>query len=143
MARLISLPIIISLLVIGCGGDGASSEIRTPSPRPSPSTYSATGSFTLVDGVWDVGESCPGSGGYSDIRTGTQVTVRNQDGTILATSRLGGGTATTLVRCEFLFEVASLPEAAFYSFEVSHRGEITYSFEDMKASSWDVGLILR
>ena len=148
--RLIVVPVLV-LLVFGCSGGGSdNSDSASDATASEAQTYRVQGSLTLRDGSWDVGESCRGSGGYSDITSGAQVVVRNQDGTILATGRLGAGTAvqipgTTLTftgRCEFRFDVRSLPKEDFYSFEVSHRGEITYSFQEMRSASWEVHLTL-
>lgn len=46
-----------------------------------------------------------------------------------------------LVQCEFAFE-ADVPASPFYSIEVSHRGEINYSYDDMVENDWTVGLTL-
>jgi hypothetical protein len=35
-----------------------------------------------------------------------------------------------------------LPKTDFYKVEVSHRGALTYSYDDMKSQNWTVGLKL-
>jgi hypothetical protein len=62
-------------------------------------TSTVTGSFTLRDdspnmyapAITVSGSSCSGSGGYSDIDEGTQVTVKNGKGDILTTTFLESG----------------------------------------------------
>ena len=46
-----------------------------------------------------------------------------------------------LVQCEFTFAI-QVPDATFYSIEVSHRGEIRYSREELAERDWTVGLTL-
>ena len=81
-------------------------------------------------------------GGYSDIHPGTSVTVRDEAGKILATTTLGAGHYESAEGCVYGFEVADLPDAKFYQVEVSHRGEITYSEDELNASGWNVALEL-
>lgn len=105
------------------------------------------GSMTLKDGFsGDPGESCSGSGGYDDIRGGAQVTVSNESGDVLAVGRLGAGegvpassaTGSDFLYCKFEFEVTGVPRAEIYTIEVSHRGGLSYSFEEMESQGWTV-----
>lgn len=51
--------------------------------------HAITGTFRLVDSDVDYGSSsCSGSGGYADIREGTDVVVKDGAGTIIAKSKL-------------------------------------------------------
>jgi hypothetical protein len=70
---------------------------------------------------------CHGAGGYDDIAAGTQVTIKDQAGAIIATGALDGGTwfSGTKESCGFHFVVSKVPDATFYSIEVSHRGALT------------------
>ena len=92
-----------------------------------------------------VGSDCSGgypTTGYADIRTGAAVTVSDEAGTTVATTTLGPGKVSELpLRCVFTFTV-EVPETTFYRFEVSHRGQIQKSFEEMKADGWKVSLTL-
>ena len=106
--------------------------------------HTVTGDFVLRGGsegtiFLDLG--CSGIGGYSDIGPGTQVTVRDGDGKILATSPLGVGSQDGMA-CSFTFALRDVPEVAFYSFEVGRRGALNFSLEEMKADEWSVGLSL-
>jgi hypothetical protein len=83
------------------------------------------------------------SGGYSDIQIGAQVVIRDSAGTIVATGSLLPGTATEdNRRCDYPFVVEDVPTSDFYSIEVSHRGELTYSHEELEDRDWEVMLSL-
>lgn len=102
------------------------------------------GLFTLEDySGWDrtVGDGCTGSGGYDDIREGAQVVVRDGGGRTLALGSLGGGEMIAAT-CVFPFEIPGVPRSRFYSVEVSHRGEVNFSREDLVANQWVVQLSL-
>jgi hypothetical protein len=88
---------------------------------------------TLADG------QCEGDGGYNDIHSRTQVVVRDEAGTLLATSTLGNGELVRSGQCEFEFELPSLPRANFYVFEVGRRGELAYSLQEMENLNWTFG----
>lgn len=93
--------------------------------------------------VREVG-ACTGSdvsAGYDDIRPGTGVTVRNESGDIIATGRLDEGSWTGY-SCAFEFAIPDVPEADFYEFEISHRGEQRYSHADLEAQDFRVELSL-
>jgi hypothetical protein len=79
--------------------------------------------------------------GYDDIRSGAPVTVSNENGTTIAVGTLGPGRVSKSLRCVFIFSV-SVPKAKFYRFEVSHRGQVQKSFDEMKADGWIVSLTL-
>jgi hypothetical protein len=107
-------------------------------------------------GTFEVGDECFGEGGSSDINEGADVTVRNQSGETIALGSLGPGQLQEAfpggsdrdkygafgLACVFSFEVGEVPDAEFYSVEVSHRGETSYSRDDMEANSWTVELSL-
>lgn len=125
----------VALLVAGCA---------SPSPSPTPMTRSVIGTLDLLgDAAAVVGETCYGDGGYDDIAAGTQVRVTNQDGTLIGTDSLEEGQPNAArTRCTFRFTVGGLPEATFYTFEVSHRGGLTYSAAEMEAMNWQVAFTL-
>ena len=105
------------------------------------------GSNNTIHGTLTVQESvgqgsCTGTGGYDDIHAGTQVTIRDQSGKLLATGLLDGGTPQGLEACVFTFTIDHLPSSDFYQVEVSHRGEISYSRSDLEHADWHVDLTL-
>ncbi len=96
------------------------------------------------------GDLCYGKGGYDDIKEGAQVTIRDETDTVIAAGRLSEGQIKTTelgldlvsADCIFLFEVTDVPSANFYTVEVSHRGGLTYSLDEMDALDWEVSLSL-
>lgn len=99
------------------------------------------GSFTLYDkspsaystSITVSGSSCSGSGGYNDIDQGTQVTVKNGKGDILATTSLGAGSGGQYL-CSFPFSFQIAEGEARYVVTVSRRGDMGYSFTDLKTN---------
>jgi hypothetical protein len=94
---------------------------------------------------------CNGTGGYSDIYGGirigdsvvggSQVTLRDESGKVLATTSL----ETKLIfseSCDFEFTLSNVPDADFYQLEVSHRGGLTFSKQELESRSWDVRVTL-
>jgi len=84
---------------------------------------------------------CEGIGGYSDIRSGTGVTLKDGGGKVLATSFLDSVSGTSN-SCVFKVSLASVPEVPFYTVEISHRGQLSYSLADMKTQDWSLDLTL-
>ena len=120
------------LLVISTG-------VRIAAGWGTPQSFSVNGEFTLFANTDGPASNCYGTGGFSDIAQGLAVTVRNESGTILGTSRLGAGSRNVSGnRCEFTFVVRGIPKSAFYSVEVGRRGELTYSHSEMVQKSWRV-----
>jgi hypothetical protein len=113
------------------------------------------GSFTVVDGRDTLSElqamlaieggedldPCTTSGGYSDVRAGTNVTLRDGANEIIGTSSLGPGMGTDGV-CRFEFVLENVPDRDFYTIEVGRRGTLTYSRDEMRENDWQVGLSL-
>lgn len=93
-----------------------------------------------------VGTECRDTFGYEDVHPGSQVIVKDGDGSVVATTRLSSGTFVeglpiTRTACEFTFE-AEVPEADFYTVEVAGREGPTFSREELDALDWEVGLEL-
>ena len=85
-------------------------------------------------------DHCTGDDGYSDIKPGLQVVIRDGDGSTLGTGHLAydhEAYQATDDRCPLVFEV-DVPRSDFYAIEVGDRGELTYSFDDMEAMGWRV-----
>lgn len=114
----------------------------------APAGHTITGTMTLdAEGV-DPGDTntpgCRSKGGYEDIAEGAQVVVKDGAGSVLATTALGGGTQTVTdpgADCVFEFSVA-VPDAEFYSIEVTHRGALTYSRVELEERGWTVSFSL-
>jgi hypothetical protein len=110
-------------------------------------TATVRGTFTLVDStpstyypaITTTGSSCRGSGGYSDIGPGTEVTVKNANGEVVTSSALGSGSGTRS-QCVFNFSFELTEGQDRYLITVSHRGDLTYSFDQLKNN--DVALTL-
>lgn len=110
-------------------------------------TATVTGSFTLRDDSPNVyspaitveSSSCSGSGGYSDIDQGTQVTVKNDKSDILTTTFLEPGEGGRFL-CTFPFSFDVTEGEERYVVSVSRRGDTSYSFADLKANG--VSLVL-
>lgn len=110
-------------------------------------TATITGSFTLKDDEPSVyssaidvdGSSCTGAGGYSDVNEGTPVTVKNGKGEILTTTYLEPGKGGRYL-CTFgiTFQVTEGEDR--YVVSVGRRGELSFSFEELKARG--VALVL-
>ncbi|MEJ7765634.1 MAG: hypothetical protein WKF86_09075 [Acidimicrobiales bacterium] len=105
-----------------------------------PETHTIYGDMTLADYEGGL-KGCYGAGGYSDIGTGTAVTVKNEAGTLIASGSLRQGNTSGLNEfrvCVFRFEVAGVPDAKFFQVEVSRRGGLTYSKAEMVSKAWNV-----
>lgn len=145
--RMVPIAAAAAGLVIGAGGvglawglSGSSAPAPTASPSASaPALFSLSGSMTLKQASFDTGP-CAGTGGYSDIGSGTSVTVYDAAGQVIATGALQEGKRVGLY-CEFGVFVGGVPEGAkFYQVEVSHRGKITMSAEDAEAGRFAASL---
>lgn len=98
--------------------------------------FTATGTLTLSspdgNGI-SGGASCVGTGGFNDIREGTQVVIRDETGTTVGVGQLEAASASLSTRCTFAFTVDGVPTGAdFYEVEISHRGGITFSQEELE-----------
>jgi Protein of unknown function (DUF732) len=110
-------------------------------------TATVTGSFALRDdspnmyapAITVSGSSCSGSGGYSDIDEGRQVTVKNGKGDILTTTVLESGEGGRFL-CTFKFWFDITEGEDRYVVTVSRRGDMSYSFAELKDNG--VSLVL-
>jgi len=132
MARIAALA--AGLVLASCGGSAPSAPSHVLLGTMTISQYQ--GSQQIIGGA------CTGHGGYDDIYAGTAVTVKDENSKILATGSLGGGTAPDRFSCSFPFKISNLPEAKFYQVEISHRGAVTYSREDLDRRGWAIQLSL-
>jgi hypothetical protein len=135
---------IIIVLVAASGGRDSGSTPRPAAVPSSPTTQHITGTLTLndSDAFWSQGSSCSGSGGYSDLDIGGQVTLTDDTAKIIGATTLSAGTATSSSECDFnfAFDQPIVPSARFYSVEVTHRGKITDSADELRVSGWAFSL---
>jgi len=99
--------------------------------------FVSRGSMTLSDsdhnGIRFSGTSCEGSGGFSDIHTGAQVTVTDQSGKTVGISELQQGSYAAGNNCAFPFQVKVPSGLKFYGVAVTHRGTVQYSETQMRS----------
>jgi hypothetical protein len=104
-------------------------------------TIKVQGSFELIDtdpgyyfpSIVSSGGACEGSSGYSDIHSGTSVILKNSTGTLLAQTTLSAGTGDRMF-CTFTFSLTVTEGEDDYVASVSHRGDVHYSFQQLKSS---------
>ncbi|GAA3399433.1 hypothetical protein [Pseudarthrobacter polychromogenes] len=101
-----------------------------------PSSFEAKGTLTLgIDGVTQYapgGGECDGTGGYDDITPGAQVVI-SAEGKTVGKGELGEGDYDD-GWCKFPFAVSDIKgDSDFYSVEVSNRGTIEYTKEELEA----------
>jgi hypothetical protein len=149
--------LVLSLALIACGGDGdgngsngntingtlslnTDSLIVVPAAGLSPGAECQAGGRVQCES----GYKCAGSGGYDDIGQGAQVVVKDGSGNTIATGELHEGRSqrSYASSCSFDFAVTNVSAVDFYSIEVSHRGAITFSREELEAKGWNVGVTL-
>jgi hypothetical protein len=110
-------------------------------------TITVDGTFELRDSspsyyyssITALGDSCSGSGGYSDIRSGTTVLVKNGSGKILTETQLGDGSGDEY-SCTFPFSFDVKEGEDQYVISVSHRGDLPYSFAQLKTNGVELTL---
>jgi len=105
--------------------------------------HTVTGSMSLTtSNDLSTGSSCEGTGGYSDVTSGTQVIIEDDSGKTLATSQYGSG-AFDGTSCVFEFTFNDVAKSAFYRVHSgSNRGVVQYSYQQMVDNNWSVHLTL-
>ena len=136
----------LAVLVLGACGDG-DDEGRT-----AQRTLTGTVLVRHEALIYGVGQSCTGTEGFSDIRSGTPVTVRDEANKILAVGQLGASRSILVppvrrgdlerTNCEFDFSVGPIPDRPFYQVEVANRGPLSYSRADLETKGWRLELSL-
>lgn len=103
-------------------------------PATQSKTFTTTGTLLLaastsVLNLDDV--NCEGMGGYSDIRSGAQLVITDQSGTIVATASLATGKligSGYTRQCQFSFTAKDVPKGhSFYGVQLGRRGSMQYS----------------
>lgn len=134
---------LVSVAVLAaCGGSSKPATLNVQGKM----TLAQSGVFRTAGKLPDLGQPCIGKAGFDDLTPGAQVKVTDEKNTVLATAQLGTGTLVNdsggFHTCEFPFTVAVPDGKAFYQFEVSHRGVISFSHDDLKAKGNTVALTL-
>lgn len=91
------------------------------------------------------GGPCSGasiSDDYGDLRPRAIVTVRNEEGEIIATGALGEGKWLPRA-CVMDFEVANVPKAKFYAIEVTDHGQQRYSSDELERRGGRVEMTIK
>lgn len=94
-----------------------------------------TGSVTLGMGAYiaedRMGAPCEGDGGYSDIRAGAQVTIRNAESKVIAVGQLEQG-YSAIGSCTANFTIKDVPGGEdFYGVTIASRNEMQYAKEQL------------
>jgi len=114
------LLVLVAALLIVAGGVGGYLLLR-------PSTLTISGVLELRSASTATdGGHCSGTGGYSDIAAGADVTVTDAAGTIVAIGALGAGTIADMA-CAFPFSVSAPAGKGFYGLTIGHRSKVQYS----------------
>ena len=123
--------------------DGAKGATGGDSTATSIAKGTITGSLTLIDSQ-TASNGCDGEGGYSDIGGGMNITLKNETGTILATSTMSPGRRDQSVSCVYDFTFTNVPRAKFYVVTMGsgRRGDLTYSHEELVAKGNRVTIVL-
>lgn len=123
-------------------------ELVTLTIAKSP-LYDIGGSIRLVDSSLggDGSNNCYGLGGYDDISAGMPITVKDDKGTIIATTQTGSGNhpqneSYSSVVCVFKFNVTQIPKRNFYTIDLGRRGTLSYSFTELEKMNWELSLSL-
>lgn len=137
---------------IALGGRG-----NQPKSAETPAAFKVTGTVAVEAGDGSEGTDggdCVTDGGYADIASGTQVTIKDESGKVIALGSLDPGHTSEVLtlpafnsdtgiiedrpqatKCVFGFSVPNVPEGeSFYSIEVAHRGELRYNRSDLGTS---------
>lgn len=92
---------------------------------------------------YDAGDSCSGSGGFADLRSGAPVTVADASGTLLGTTSLSSGKMTGGY-CAFSFDLGEVQQSDFYQLSVAsdRRGLQRYSEQELRSAGENLTLTL-
>ena len=122
-------------------------EQRTETPPRTLTGTMTVHSARFLNGDGDAGREgslCSGGPGYEDMAGGTAVVVKDARGTIVAVGALESGATFDfgLTGCRLAFSVGDLPTLDFYTVAIGHRGDITYSADQLDADGWRIALSL-
>ncbi|MCU1614692.1 MAG: putative rane protein [Frankiales bacterium] len=125
-------PLLIAAGVLVAGLATAATLLLTSGPTMHP--------LTIDVALLDADSGCSGgAGGYSDIGPGQPVTVKDENGKILASTVLpdtGGGS----FGCVWTMHVVVPDNAQQYGVEMGRRGTVTFSHDKLVADHWKAEL---
>lgn len=103
----------------------------------APATLDVLGQIRLTGGFVVDSENdrtCRGVSGYSDIGQGAPVVIHDETGKVVGVGQLAPGTASDAAgsACVFGFDVQDVPDGKFFGIEVSHRGTVTFTRQQIK-----------
>lgn len=159
------LVLVATAVVVAAGAAFALTRDGSDSPTQTAdsTTQEITGEFVLTDaGVSGGAALCNGTGGFDDFGPGMNVTIRNGDGELVATTRTlsisgfaneTGQNAGVLlapyetntrfnVVCPVMWHAEVPGDERFYVIEIGSRGEQTYSNPEMVEKGWHVSFTL-
>lgn len=135
----------------------------------SPPKQTLSGTIVFVKAPFSYeGEPCNAPEGYEDIKTGSQIVIKDASGKIVATGLLGQGKTTPKPLtddqrkkmqdpqvaqhlngrvpslCNFPFTVENIPYSDFYTLELDNdrRGQLTFKADELEQKGWDVTLTM-
>jgi len=127
---------LIVLIVLQPWKNRSSANNNTSAQTASSSLDTVTiyGQFYLFDeGMRD----CNPSAGYSDVGSGTPVTLRDESGTVIGSGTLGMGRQPNTGSCVWGYSLTTVPtNVEYYTLTVGRRGDITYSRSEMISKEW-------
>jgi hypothetical protein len=122
------------------GGPFANDDVPCPSDPYAVAMKCLNRNIRRLKGVMN-GKTYPypdgPGGGYGDIRNGTEITVLDAQGTVLAAGQLTHGELSG-VGAVFSFVISEVPKESLYQVRVADRGSVTYSFHQLEDSSWTI-----
>ncbi|MEV0318302.1 hypothetical protein ACIBKX_08565 [Streptomyces sp. NPDC050658] len=135
-------------VVLGAAAVGATWAVLGSAGPDGAGSFTIEGAFTVRDeDILSVGGSCVTSEGYDDIGDGTEVTVYDEKGAVVATGALSrpkyreGETSYDTDECSYKVTVPKVPGGhPFYQVEVSHRGKVKLSEAEARAGELDASL---
>lgn len=96
-------------------------------------TLAVYGELALDDSTAYASKCLITSKGYNDIRQGASVVLRDDTGRVVATgSLLAGLPDKQNSTCAYGFLIPDVPLAPFYSLEITHRGEVTFTQDELR-----------
>ncbi|HYH11377.1 MAG TPA: hypothetical protein VD789_03395 [Thermomicrobiales bacterium] len=122
---------------------GATPDSATPA-AVSGASISLSGQVVLpgtLNETFVIAENgCVGLNGYSDMRAGRQLVVRDQDGTIVGVTTLRASDATDTCAWDFSIDV---PESSFYAVSIPMEVEHVFTSEDIEQNGGEIEVPLR
>lgn len=88
-------------------------------------------------------KECEGTGGFSDLREGAQVTVTDAAGSVVAIGALQAGASPLVGTCVFPFTIKDVPGGSgFYGVQVGgeQRGTVRFTEDQMRSGAVEIGV---